>query len=66
MRPQVVFAQFDRFLDQFVYVRVHAREFSLPGKGVGLSDKDWPDIIMGSIPNINPWIIDNLGESLPV
>ena len=27
---------------------------------------DWPDIVLGTMPNINPWIIDNLGESSAV
>ncbi|HLA85757.1 MAG TPA: cobaltochelatase subunit CobN [Thermoguttaceae bacterium] len=48
-----------------VHFGTHGSEFALPGKQVGLSNKDWPDIVMGKMPNINPWIIDNLGESSP-
>jgi len=49
-----------------VHFGTHGTEFILPGKAVGLSAADWPDIVMGSMPNINPWVINNLGESSPV
>jgi len=49
-----------------VHFGTHGTEFLLPGKPTGLSRADWPDIVMGTIPNINPWIINNLGESSPV
>lgn len=52
--------------DALIHFGTHGTEFMLPGKEVGLSNKDWPDILMGDMPNINPWIINNLGESLPV
>lgn len=51
--------------DAMVHFGTHGTEFLLPGKAVGLSRADWPDIVMGTIPNINPWIINNLGESSP-
>lgn len=49
-----------------VHFGTHGSEFVLPGKPSGLSDYDWPDILLGSMPNLNPWIINNLGESSPV
>ena len=52
--------------DALVHFGTHGTEFILPGKATGLSDIDWPDIVLGTIPNINPWIIDNLGESSAV
>ncbi|MEZ6045253.1 MAG: cobaltochelatase subunit CobN [Planctomycetaceae bacterium] len=52
--------------DAVVHFGTHGSEFMLPGKPTGLSKSDWPDIIMGALPNINPWIINNLGESSPV
>ena len=52
--------------DAMVHFGTHGTEFILPGKPTGLSDTDWPDIVLGTIPNINPWIIDNLGESSAV
>jgi cobaltochelatase CobN len=51
--------------DALIHFGTHGSEFFLPGKDVGLSDRDWPDIIIGGMPNINPWILDNLGEALP-
>ncbi|WP_231934279.1 cobaltochelatase subunit CobN [Botrimarina colliarenosi] len=48
-----------------VHFGTHGTEFMLPGKAVGLSDEDWPDIVLGTMPNINPWILNNLGESSP-
>ncbi|HID24393.1 MAG TPA: cobaltochelatase subunit CobN, partial [Planctomycetaceae bacterium] len=52
--------------DALVHFGTHGTEFLLPGKPMGLSRADWPDILMGTMPNINPWIINNLGESSPV
>ncbi|OGV63861.1 MAG: cobalamin biosynthesis protein CobN, partial [Lentisphaerae bacterium RIFOXYA12_FULL_48_11] len=52
--------------DAVIHFGTHGSELCLPGKTVGLCDKDWSDIVLGSLPNINPWIINNLGESLPV
>lgn len=52
--------------DAVVHFGTHGSEFLLPGKPSGLSQADWPDIVMGTMPNINPWIINNLGESSPV
>jgi len=49
-----------------VHFGTHGTEFILPGKPTGLSDFDWPDVLLGTMPNINPWIIDNLGESSAV
>lgn len=51
--------------DAMIHFGTHGSEFLLPGKPAGLSRHDWPDIVMGSIPNINPWVINNLGESSP-
>ena len=52
--------------DALVHFGTHGSEFLLPGKPTGLSREDWPDLLVGTKPNINPWIINNLGESLPV
>jgi cobaltochelatase CobN len=58
--------QKDFAADAMVHFGTHGSEFMLPGKPTGLSRHDWPDIVMGPIPNINPWVINNLGESSPV
>ncbi len=52
--------------DALIHFGTHGSEFLLPGKPSGLSKSDWPDILMGSMPNIQPWVINNLGESSPV
>ncbi|MCA9188237.1 MAG: cobaltochelatase subunit CobN, partial [Planctomycetales bacterium] len=49
-----------------IHFGTHGSEFMLPGRSTGLSDHDWPDIVLGRMPNINPWILNNLGESSPV
>ena len=49
-----------------VHFGTHGSEFFLPGKPNGLSRRCWPDIIMGTMPNFNPWIIENMVESSPV
>ncbi|MDE2367712.1 MAG: cobaltochelatase subunit CobN [Burkholderiales bacterium] len=35
----------------------------LPGKGTGLGAQDWTDLLIGHMPVIYPWIMDNIGES---
>ncbi|MFQ5654256.1 MAG: cobaltochelatase subunit CobN, partial [Planctomycetota bacterium] len=52
--------------DALVHFGTHGTEFLLPGKAVGLAGDDWTDIIMGDMPNIQPWVINNLGEAPPV
>lgn len=52
--------------DAMIHFGTHGSEFMLPGKPTGLSGHDWPDIVLGDIPNINPWVLNNLGESSPV
>jgi cobaltochelatase CobN len=49
-----------------VHFGTHGSEFALPGKPNGLSQRDWCDVIMGAMPNFNPWIIENMVESSPV
>ena len=49
-----------------VHFGTHGSEFMLPGKPNGLSADDWPDILMGGLPNFNLWIIENMVESSPV
>ncbi len=37
-----------------VHFGTHGSEFALPGKPTGLTDRDWPDILMGQLPNLTP------------
>ena len=47
-----------------IHVGTHGTLEWLPGKGAGLSQDCDPDIILGNLPNINPYIIDNPGEGM--
>lgn len=48
----------------YVHFGTHGSEFFLPGKNVGMSQLDWPDILLGDVPNISPWVVNNTGESI--
>ena len=50
--------------DAVIHIGTHGTLEWLPGKSVGLSDECDPDIILGRIPNINPYIIDNPGVGM--
>ncbi len=50
--------------DAVVHIGTHGTLEWLPGKSVGLSDECDPDIILGKMPNVNPYIIDNPGEGM--
>ena len=45
-----------------IHMGTHGTLEWLPGKGVGLSERCYPDIVLGSIPNLYPYIIHNPGE----
>jgi cobaltochelatase CobN len=49
-----------------VHFGTHGSEAWLPGKAVGLQSTDWPDLLVGDLPNVQPWVLNNLGESLLV
>jgi len=48
--------------DAMVHLGTHATYEWLPGKQAGLSLSCPPEIIVGDIPNIYPYIVDNVGE----
>lgn len=48
----------------YVHFGTHGSEFFLPGKNVGMSELDWPDILLGDMPNVSPWVINNTGEAI--
>ncbi|MCQ2078568.1 MAG: cobaltochelatase subunit CobN [archaeon] len=50
--------------DAVIHVGTHGTLEWLPGKSVALSDECDPDTILGTMPNINPYIIDNPGEGM--
>ncbi|MFC2971143.1 cobaltochelatase subunit CobN [Azotobacter bryophylli] len=48
--------------DAVVHVGKHGNLEWLPGKGVGLSAECWPDAILGPLPNVYPFIVNDPGE----
>ncbi|MHC8314542.1 cobaltochelatase subunit CobN [Pseudomonas sp. LB3P31] len=45
-----------------IHVGKHGNLEWLPGKGVGLSQNCWPDALLGPLPNIYPFIVNDPGE----
>lgn len=45
-----------------VHVGKHGNLEWLPGKGVGLSGQCWPDIALGPMPQVYPFIVNDPGE----
>lgn len=56
--------QHDFGADAVIHFGTHGTEFLLPGKANGLSQNCFGDICLGNMPNIYPWIIDNLAEAV--
>lgn len=50
--------------DAVIHMGTHGTLEWLPGKSVGLSSKCYPDLVLDSIPNIYPYIIDDPGEGI--
>jgi cobaltochelatase CobN len=50
--------------DAMVHLGTHATYEWLPGKQAGLAPSDPPEIMTGSIPNIYPYIMDDVGEGI--
>ncbi len=48
--------------DAVVHVGKHGNLEWLPGKGVGLSGECWPDALLGPMPNVYPFIVNDPGE----
>ncbi|WP_028694153.1 cobaltochelatase subunit CobN [Pseudomonas cremoricolorata] len=48
--------------DALVHVGKHGNLEWLPGKGVGLSAQCWPDALLGPLPNVYPFIVNDPGE----
>lgn len=48
--------------DAVIHVGKHGNLEWLPGKGVGLSNQCWPDALLGPLPNIYPFIVNDPGE----
>lgn len=50
--------------DAVIHFGTHGTELLLPGKANGMSKDDFADTCLGNMPNIYPWIIDNLAEAM--
>jgi cobaltochelatase CobN len=50
--------------DAMVHLGTHATYEWLPGKQAGLHPSDPPEIMTGAIPNIYPYIVDDIGEGI--
>ncbi|MCD6527620.1 MAG: cobaltochelatase subunit CobN [Desulfuromonas sp.] len=50
--------------DAMVHLGTHATHEWLPGKQVALAPSDPPEVLIGAIPNIYPYIIDDVGEGI--
>lgn len=48
--------------DAVMHIGKHGSLEWLPGKGVGLSNSCYPDLVISDLPNIYPYIINNPGE----
>ena len=51
--------------DALVHFGSHGSEWLYPGKQAVLSRSDWSDMLIGNMPNINPWLSGNTSEVLP-
>lgn len=45
-----------------IHLGTHGTLEWLPGRSVGLGEDDWPDVLLGNMPNIYPYIVENPGE----
>ena len=50
--------------DAMIHLGTHATYEWLPGKQAGLAPSDPPEIMVGAIPNIYPYIVDDIGEGI--
>ncbi|NQZ94621.1 MAG: cobaltochelatase subunit CobN [Moritella sp.] len=49
-------------VDAIIHVGKHGNLEWLPGKGNALSEKCWPDLVLGPMPNFYPFIVNDPGE----
>jgi cobaltochelatase CobN len=48
--------------DAMVHVGTHATHEWLPGKEVGFTEADASEVMVGAVPQVYPYIVDNIGE----
>lgn len=49
-------------IDAIVHIGKHGNLEWLPGKSVGLANTCWPDIALGALPHLYPFIVNDPGE----
>lgn len=50
--------------DAVIHLGTHGSLEFTPGRAVGLGGDDWPDVLIGNLPNIYPYIMDNVAEAM--
>lgn len=50
--------------DAIAHIGTHGTHEWLPGKEAGLGTNDYPEALIMDIPNIYPYVVDNVGEGL--
>lgn len=50
-------------IDALIHIGAHGTLEWLPGKSVALSDTCWPDVLIGAMPVIYPFIVNDPGEA---
>lgn len=48
--------------DAMVHVGTHGTHEWLPGKEVGFTEADFSEVMVGAVPQLYPYIVDNIGE----
>lgn len=48
--------------DAVIHLGTHGTLEWLPGRSVGMGEDDWPDVLIGNMPDIYPYIMNNPGE----
>lgn len=49
--------------DAVIHLGTHGTLEWLPRRSVGLGEDDWPDLLIGNMPDIYPYIVNNPGEA---
>lgn len=59
-----LFLKYGFHADALVHIGTHGTHEWLPGKEAGLGPDDYPEALIMDVPNIYPYIVDNVGEGL--
>lgn len=59
-----LYLKFGLKADAVAHIGTHGTHEWLPGKEAGLNRDDYPEALIMDIPNIYPYIVDNVGEGL--